>query len=406
MLVAATLCSTIDRSAAADPSVELHTQDGTVTSPAGGDTSFFAHPPVQFFFTTSAGYDDNVNTGNGDAGSAFTEVNLTLSKALHTARTELSIVLNTDVTYYFDQIDGSGNNVTGSLDVSLQHNVSDRLTLGVYLDAAYLVEPEFGTDLGPAHRANYFRTTDTLTASYQWSQRVSTDNSYQLRSVDYEDRSMSIGQDRVEQTFGETLRFRWSGRATLTADYRFGLIDYDSSPRDSSTQTVFGGIDYRFSPRLNATIRGGATFRNYENEGFSDRTDPYASGSVHYDTGPSTSLNWTTSYSIEEANTTGPFNRITFRTGLDFGYNFTKRVSTHVGVNYYHDDNTSLLPPGFPGSELAYTEDGLELTLGAIYTITERVSLDARFTHTELDSERTIGGYARNRGAVGLTVKY
>ena len=236
---------------------------------------------------------------------------MTLSKDLRTARTQLNIKVGAGVVYYFDR-PGRSTDITGTLDVSLKHNVSERLKLSAVIDAAYLAEPDFATDLGPARRANYFSTDDTLTASYKWSPRLSTDSSYVLRLVNYQNNSGNLGnagngenlgnagQDRVEHTFRESFRYRWSPRTTLIAEYRFGLIDYDSSLRNSSTHTALGGFDYEINSRLNATFRGGATYRTYEDATKGARTDPYLSASLHYEIGPSTSVNWTASYSIEE----------------------------------------------------------------------------------------------------------
>jgi hypothetical protein len=419
-LATATLFSTISRLVAEDPSVEVYTQDSVVTSAGAGDTNLLAYVP-RFTFTIGGGYDDNVNIGNGGAGSAtgasgggsfFTQTHLTLTKDLRTTRTQINIKLGAGVVYYFDR-PGRSTDVTGTLDASLKHSVSDRLKLDAVIDAAYLAEPDFSTDLGPQGHANYFRTEDTLTASYQWSARLSADTSYLLRLLDYQDNpansgnSGNAGQNRVENTFRESLRYRWSARTTLVAEYRFGLIDYGSSLRNSSTQTALGGFDLRINSRWNATFRGGATYRKYEDEAKGARTDPNFSGSLHYEIGPSSSVNWTASYSVEEPNSAGSLSRTTVRTGLQLSYAFTKRLSTHLNLNYHHDENDGLLVSGLPGAGgSASTDDALELALGAKYTLTTRVSLDVGFTHSELDSGGPTLGYSRNRYTTGLTITY
>ena len=206
--------------------------------------------------------------------------------------------------------------------------------------------------------------------------------------------------------FRGIFRFRWSPRTTLVADYRFGLVDYDSSPRDSSTHTALGGLDYQFNPRLKATIRGGATFRTYEDEANGKQTNPYASASLNYVLGHSTSLHWTARYSIEEPNSAVALSRTTFRTGLALKYAFTKRLTTHLILNYNHNVNVGLL--GLPGAERPEsTEDIVYLGLGAKYAMSKRVALDLGFAHTELDSEsRANGGYTRNRYTAGLSLSY
>ena len=145
VLMMATLCSTISR-IAADPSVEVFTKKGKVTSPA-----LFPYAP-RFSVTIDGGYDDNVKTTTGGTGSAFTRTHVTLSKDLRTPRTQLTIGIGAGVVYYFDKASG-GTKVTSNLDASLKHKVSQRLTLSAVIDAAYRTEPDFGTDLGPQHVA-------------------------------------------------------------------------------------------------------------------------------------------------------------------------------------------------------------------------------------------------------------
>ncbi len=426
-LSTATLLSTISRLVAADPSVEVYTQDSVVTSAAEGETNLLAYVP-RFSFTIGGGYDDNVNAVNGGAGlatgrvgSAFTQTHVTLTKDLRTPRTQINIKLGASVVYYFNRV-GRSTDITGTLDASLKHSVSERLTLDAVINAAYLAEPDFSTDLGPQQgRQNYFRTEDTLTASYKWSSRLSTDSSYLLRLIDYQNSSANsessgnANQNRVEDTFRESLRYRWSPRTTLVAEYRFGLIDYpDSSLRNSTTQTALGGFDLRVNSQLTATFRGGATYRKYEDATRGDRIDPNLSASLHYNIAPSTSLNWTASYSVEEpdsAGSQGSLSRTTARTGFQLSYAFTKLLSTNLNLNYHHDENDGLLASGVRSGSTgaggsASTDDAFELTLGAKYKLTRRASLDVGFTHSELDSGGQTIGYTRNRYTAGLTVSY
>ena len=239
-----------------------------------------------------------------------------------------------------------------------------------------------------------------------WSPRLSTDSSYQLGLVKYADDLVSVVQDRVDHTFGESLRYRWSPRTTLTAEYRFELIDYDTAPRDSSTHFALGGLDYQISPRLNATVRGGATFRKFK-EGNSQATiNPDGTASLAYALSPSTSVSWTVGYSIEEPNFTETLSQTTIRirTGLQLRYQLTRRLIANLALNYSHDENTGLLASGSPGADRQeFTQDGFELVVESKYAVTDRVALDLRFAHTELDST---GGYSRNVYTAGLTFNF
>lgn len=171
---------------AAGPSVEVFTENGMATGAGEGYLSLFPQLPFRWSVTASGGYDDNPDTLPEAMGSFFTQGTLTLSKDLRTERTQLTFLANGGALHYFDRAVGPPTEYNGSLDLSLQHNVSERLTLAVSLDASYQAEPEFGTDLGPTRRGgNYFSTADIFAVRYAWSPRVSSYTSYQLRMIRY-----------------------------------------------------------------------------------------------------------------------------------------------------------------------------------------------------------------------------
>ena len=118
-------------------------------------------------------------------------------------------------------------------------------------------------------------------------------------------------------------------------------------------------------------------------------------------------MNWTASYSIEEPNSATALSRTTFRTGLQLGYQFTRRLNGQLALNYNHNENAGFLIPGFPeaGRRIS-TDDEFDLVLGASYSVTSRVGLNFGFTHSELVSERQVNSYSRNRYTAGLTLSY
>ena len=118
VLTTATLCSTVSR-LAADPSVEVFTEGGTVTGAGEGGSSFLPQIPLRWSVTTGVGYNSNVSTTSVGAGSAFTSANLNVSKDLRTAKTQISIALAAGVIHYIDRLDGPPNDYTGSVIISL-----------------------------------------------------------------------------------------------------------------------------------------------------------------------------------------------------------------------------------------------------------------------------------------------
>lgn len=407
LILAIIICFSISRSTkAADASVEVFAEDRTVTNPASEYGTLFPLLPFRWFVTINGGYDDNVNTTPDGGGSAFTQANVTLSKELRTTRTQLSVLLNGGVTYYFDQPGGDSTDYNGSLNLLLQHGISERLSFAAAINAAYRSQPDFTTDLASLRRSNYFTTLDTFAARYLLSQRLSTYTSYQFGKVDYEDEIVSAAQDRVDNTLGESIRYRLSERSTLLGEYRFELIDYDTAPRDSTTHLALGGFEYQFSPRFNGSLLGGATFRKFKEGDGEWFIDPNASAALNYFVSPTTSLGWTASYSVEEPNFSELATQTTvrFRTGLRARYQPNTRVTVEVGLDYHHDKNTGILNAESPGTSTQdFDQNGFEFVLEGKYALADRLALNLKYAHTDLDS---IGGYRRNIYTAGFLFNF
>lgn len=387
----------------ADPSVELFTQ-GSTSSAGEGYVSLFPQLPFRWSVTTNVGYDDNPDTLPNGHGSPFTQATISLSKDLRNERTQLTMVATGGVVHYFDRQVGPPTDYNGALDLSLRHNLSERLTLGASIYATYQAEPEFGTDLGPTRRGgNYFSMNDIFGARYAWSPRLANYTSYQLSMVKYENELASLAQDRVDHTFTESLRYLWSARTSVMAEYRFELIDYDTAPSDSTTHYILAGLDYQVGARLRASVLGGATARKYTQGNRGRDVRPNCSTAVNYLISPNATLNWTTSYSVEEPDFSETRAGTTYRarTGLEFRYQPKKDLTTFLTLNYYHDENSGSAVPGvnMQGS----SQNGFELVANAQYEITERLAWDIRFAHTEVDSA---GPYSRNVYTTGLSFSF
>ena len=130
--------------------------------------------------------------------------------------------------------------------------------------------------------------------------------------------------------------------------------------------------------------------------------DPNGSASLKYLFGPSASVNLIASYSVEEPNFSETLTQTTLRTriGLEFKDQVTRRLATNLALNYNHDENTGLLTGT---NRQNSTQNGLELLIEAKYAVTNRVALDLKFDHTELDS---IGGYSRDVYTAGMAFSF
>ena len=243
----------------------------------------------------------------------------------------LPIILNATNTSN-NATNASNDDVSTNLTLSLTHIFSTRLSFDATVSAAYQTEPNFKTNVGPQNvRSNHFNTTDTFSVPYHWLPRFTTITSYTFTRVKYDDASIGMFQDRVENTFGEVFQFSRSSRTNLDLEYRFETVNYDTAPNNSITHYVLAGFEHHLTEHLVLNIRGGETFRSIDTG--TDTIDPYFEGSLTY-TGGRSSLIWTASYGVEDPSVDGAVSSITLRTGLAFSYNLSARISATAAVYY------------------------------------------------------------------------
>ena len=370
----------------------------------------FSPIPFKITLDVRGGYDDNVTTFQTDKqGTGYTSGSVKLDYDFGSPRTRFTLDAEFGATYFWDQIQsvGAANrdyDINNYVRLLLQHKASPRLTLNMAVYLAYQTEPDFTLTQGLNRRAgNYFTTSDRFGASYSWTPRFSTATSYNLNAVHYDDSTVGQFEDRFENTFGNEFRFLLLPPTTLVAEYRIQISSYlHESIRDSVSQYFLGGVDHEFNPRFRGSFRAGAQFRDYEQG--NNRTSPYFEGSLIYVFGKQTSVEWTTRYSIEDADVVSHQGRETFRTGLRGNYDFTARIRGSLSVNYTHDDYQSFnsLSAAAPG----FTEDLFDMGLALRYSVTRYFGVEAGYNYTDVSSDEPFREYSRNRYWAGVNVTF
>lgn len=413
MLFAALVCLFPQFALAEGESVEASSSESistTSSAPVAGEnlgTGIFSRIPFQISATVRAGYDDNVSTTNFDKqGSFFTTAGLALTYSFGTPRTTLSLGTNFGFTYYADQgAFSEGNNAFEpnlNLTLNLSHKATPRLSFKEELYTTYQAEPDFTIAQGINRRGgNFFFIRNQFTTIYLWTPRFSTATSYSVTRLQYDESAIGAFEDRFENTIGNEFRFLVLPTTLLVAEYRFGVVSYDSISRDSTTHYFLGGLDHKFNPRLSGSFRGGVEVRDFESSG--SHTSPYFEGTLEYALGKDTAISWTNRYSIEESDAQVSQGRRTFRTGLQGKHNFTARISGSFGVYYEHDD---YLDFGIPGVNTSFTEESVDVSLSLRYAVTRYLGIEAGYSHTEVTSDFAIREYSRNRFWGGLNLAF
>lgn len=373
---------------------------------AGGGS----YVPLEITSGVDFGYDDHVIGSNAGANSnspssLFAKENLVLTYDRPGEQTEVRLLAVGRFTQYFDvNTDDKDVNVTASL----THNFTTRLSFYASVYGAYQTEPNFQSNIGPTNvRAPHFDTIDIFSLTYYWLPRLSSVTSYTFERVKYESSSLSTSavataQDRFQNTLSESLQFSLTRRTSLTGEYRYEVIDYDTAPRDATIHFALAGVDHHLTEHLSIHLLGGPSFRFFKNDG--NTINPYAEMRIGYQ-GSNHSISWITTYGVEQPSQTLAAGATTLRTGLNLAYDLTSRVNLKAGVYYDHEENQAETG-GTIVTTSTGSQDSLYLTLGLKYTINKHFALHADYEYTNQSSSGGAAGYSRNRYFAGVTYTF
>ena len=359
---------------------------GGSTSQAGG-AGGGSYVPLEITTGVDFGYDDHVIGSNAAANSSspssfFAKENLVLTYDRPGEQTEFRLLAVGRFTQFFDVgTDDKDLSVTASL----THNFTTRLSFRADIYAAYQTEPNFQSNVGPTNvRAPHFDTNDIFSLTYHWLPRLSSVTSYTFERIKYESSSVStsavgVGQDRFQNTLAESLQFSLTRRTSLTGEYRFEVINYDTATsRDATIHFALAGLDHHLTEHLSINVLAGPSFRFFKNDG--NTINPYAEVKVDYE-GGNHSLSWITTYGVEQPSQTLAAGATTLRTGLILTYDLTSRIKLTAAM-YYHNEENQAGKAGTVVTTSTGSQDALHFNLGLKYTINKHFALHADYEYT------------------------
>jgi len=401
-----------------EPLVETSPDNGTLRAGAGlVAPQFILGRRLKLSTSLTGGYDDNVNLSPTGSPSWFANPNAVAAYQFGNPQLAMDLTGGAGITYYFEHPSGRDYDPNLYLRLFLAYKATARLTLDLAAFASYQSQPDITSDLSANRRlGNFFRSRVSISAHYRWTPRFSTITNYTFSAIEYANSSAS-SLDRLENQFGEELRYLLFPTTTATAGYRFQITDYQNRAGNQNnasnpiTQTLHAGLDQTFSPHLTGIFQGGVQFR-------SGRTSPYVQAALHYVFDPkrttsesSTFVVWTNRYSIEESDVAAGSGRETFRTNLLANYGISARVSANLSVSYLHATGQSIgngLNAGVAGGG----ENLFDVSPGVRYAITRSLAVNIGYRHTQLDRGSSTAvtlqslGYSRNRYFAGLTFTF
>jgi hypothetical protein len=393
---------------------DLGLRAGSAPLPLGFDVPRRVHVTAAVL----GGYDDNVNLLPTGSASWFVAPSAAISYGFGSSRLALSLLAGGSLTYYLEHPGGRDYDPNLHLELLVAYILNSRLTLTLSTYASYQSQPDFSTDLSVNRiLGNYFRTADRLSASYRLTPRFSTVTSYSFSALEYDSSAASLN-NRLEQAFGEDLRYLLFPATSVTAGYRVNFTDYANAASNSTTQTFSAGADQSFSPRLTAGLRAGLQLRSPDNG--QESTAPYGEATIRYAIAPDAAgnqpggfIDWTNRYSFEEADTPTGSGRETFRTNLALTYPFTARIAATLELSYLHGDNGAS-GAGVNGTGTGSSENIFDIAPSLRYAIMPHVTLTLGYRYSDIDGGSNVAltpgvpsaAVTRNRYFAGINITF
>lgn len=382
---------------ATDLSEEVGESGGGNFSPM----SLLARRPFRVTVSVREGWDSNVNTTRTNQQQSFyTNFAAGISYNFGGPRLRLSTNLGLGYTFYTGKDVTNPDRLSGLWTLAAVYSVSPRLTISASTSTGYYSQPNIvvqGTNI--SQQGDYFSSSSTISALYQWRPRFSTTTSYSFSTLVYADQPLNDEQGRITQTLAQSFNFMFWPTTTLVAEYRVSPTTYYSADLDTLNQYGLVGFDHVFSPRSSWNARLGVQFNFLNNpiDGTGTYIGPYGETAFSYQYGQRGSLSFTARYGTEASGLNNVTERQTFRSGFAISQGLTARLSASGGlyyaVNYYNQDN--VITPFF--------ENVVEGTLGLNYSFNRFLSASTGYRFTGvLSQEQPEREYNRNVVFIGL----
>jgi opacity protein-like surface antigen len=327
-------------------------------------------------------------------GSLLTQANVGFNMQIATRRSLFTLNASGGTIYYWDKDKDPFEN-NANISGAFLYKFTPRLQTTVQLNAAYITQPDFERINTPdrATRDPYYSTLARADVQYRLTPRFSLTGSLNYSGLRFTNTLEQTG-DNNEVTAGIAANYLWNPRYTFVTEYRHTNVTYsNNSARDSSTEFLLLGADFRYSARLSGTVRVGGSMRSFA-EGGSTATSPYFESSLNYQATSRSVLSWTNRFGFEEPSSPNE-ERLVLRTGLNYGYSFTPRLRGSLTGYILRQRST------FTDSSITSTEITFDSTAALNYAISQHFSLNLSYSFTDALTDFEESSYYRNRIFLG-----
>lgn len=349
------------------------------------------------------GYNSNIYTSSTDAvGSWYSQLTLDGQCQLGNSRTSLEAEIGAGLSFYYDAPDGSFFSPNIEAGMSIEHSASRRLDLRLENSTAFLSQPSYGVPGASVNQGDYWISSTTIEAVYQWRPKVSLIAAWQVDAYLYADSYTQDELGRIEQTGSHQVLFVWKPTTSLVGEYRVNPRTFLYNPEmDSIGQFFLAGANHTFNPRIEGYFRAGLEQRWLSEPGGGSGTylGPYGEIGI---TGnmAKTKIDFTSRYGTQSSGIIGVGESDTLMVGLAAERKITARISLSAFVNYQNNQfNQQNTGPNF-------SDNVLDAGLGASYRINQAVAVQAGYRYSTLLSDESYREYNRDILFFGTEVNF
>jgi len=346
--------------------------------------------PIRFNIQLRTGYDSNPwSEHDGYRGSLFSSAFLSTNYRFGSPRMQFSTEAGGGATFYYDR-PGRQMDWNAFLRLTLDYELNHRTSFTVNNNFRYIPDGDFYT-VGGNIRSGYEHVYENITMAMRFAinQRLMSTTSANFTLFHYFNSDMNNTSGRYDYSLSESLGFLLNPQTTLSAIYRFNMVNYQSGDFSSMGHYALLGADYVFSENLRMRLEGGAEIRHYQNDirGDGNYFGPFGELLLNYQITSRSNVEWGFRYGSESGDASYVKRMNVFRTHVRYHQAFTTRFSGNINFGYQNRDYY----------DPSYTENAIHGGINMRYRVHRQMALELGYTGTALfNSQNSNADYWRH----------
>ena len=332
-------------------------------------------------------------------GSLLTQANVGLNMQIASPRSLFTLAATGGTIYYWDKEKDPFEN-SATVNAAFLYKFTPRLQTTESLSVAYVTQPDLGRINTPDRPTTepYYTAQARADLQYRITPRFSITGSLSYSGLRYTSNLEERGNND-EVTEGLEASYLWNPRYTFLTEYRHSTVSYSNdSTRDSTTDFLLLGAEFRYSSRLSGSVRVGGSIRSFT-EGGNSSTSPYFESTLNYTATSRSVLQWTNRFGFEEPSTAQE-ERLVLRTGLTYSYSFTPRLRGTLAGHILRQRST------FTNTPETSTQLTFDSTAVLNYAISQHFSVNLSYSFTDAITDFEETSYYRNRIFLGADYSF